>query len=207
MRRQFIVDTETTALEPDYVAGSGVIWELALIERPPFPRSRVEHLWRMEPDASKADRDSLRVGRYYERTERMKHRDLLEHDIARTPANRGGYWSHPPALALHIAQVLNDATLICSVPTFDVGFLAAFLRANKQAPTWHYRVRDFASIAYGYLRARDNELGDAWAGLDAGTDDFARALGVDPFNYERHTALGDCRLVADALDVVEGRKP
>jgi hypothetical protein len=41
--------------------------------------------------------------------------------------------------------------------------------------------------------------------MDAGTDDFARALGVDPGQFERHSALGDCRLAGLMLDIIEGR--
>lgn len=212
VRRQLVVDCETTSLTPSYADGSGVIWEVAVLERCP-DGTRVEGLWRMEPDdASRADRESLAVGGYYDRTRLMKHRDQLAHDIAR----KGSYWSHPPALALHLAQLLNGATLICSVPTFDVAFLTAFLAAHKHAPTWHYRVRDFASVAYGYLTGKPSALAPvipigaepyaAVPPLDAGTDDFARALGLDLSAYERHSALPDCRIVADALDVIEGRR-
>jgi hypothetical protein len=205
-RRTVICDLETTGLS----AALHEPWEFAFVFRPDGDHPASEHLYRIVPDLPKADTDALRVNRYYERTARMKHRDSLAHDIARTPASRGGYWSHPPALALHLARLLDDVTLICSVPTFDVSFLTAFLRAHGQAPTWHFRVRDFSSIAWGYLTACQ-ALGveglDAALGvpaLDSGTDDFARALGVDPLSHERHTALGDCRLVNSCLSIMDG---
>jgi hypothetical protein len=66
-------------------------------------------------------------------------------------------------------------------------------------------------MAYGYLSAclalgvegRDAALGVP--DMDAGTDDFARALDVDPGQFERHSALGDCRLAGLMLDIIEGR--
>lgn len=213
-RRQLVLDCETTSLTPSYADGSGTIWELATIERLP-DGTREEHLWRMKPDLAKADPAALQKGRYYERTTGMRHTDTRAHDLARQRPGRG-YWSHPPALAAHLARLLNDVTLLCSVPTFDTGFLTAFLRAHGQAPTWHYRVRDFASIAYGYLTGKPEALApvipigvEPYASvpaLDAGTADFAAALGLDVRSYETHTALGDCRLVADTLDIIEGRR-
>lgn len=199
-RTQAILDLETTGLE----YSRHQIWEAAVIIRDPITAAREEHLWRLEPDLAKADPAALRVGKFYERTGKMKTRDTLAHDIARTPANRGAYWSHPPALAALLARLLDDVTLVASNPVFDVGFLTAFLRTHRQAPSWHYRVKDFPSIAYGFLSGRPDRATPVPA-LDAGTDDFAMALGLDRSSYERHTALGDCRLVADGLDIIEGR--
>jgi hypothetical protein len=208
VRRHFVVDCETTSLTPDHFGGTGMIWELALVNRD----DGTEYLYRMEPNLAKADPGALRVGRYYERTAKMKHRDHLAHDISKTPASRGGYWSNPCAVSVLLARMLDDATLIAAVPTFDAGFMADMLRAFGQAPTWHYRLRDFGSMAYGYLSAclalgaegRDAALGVP--ALDAGTDEFAAALGVDVGKFERHTALGDCRLVCAGLDVMEGAR-
>ena len=108
--------------------------------------------------------------------------------------------------------MLDGATILCANPAFDTGFLAALLNKHGHAACWHYRLRDIGSMAYGYLSAclalgvegRDAALG--LPGIDAGTDDFARALGVDPDRFERHSALGDCHLLAAMLDVIEGRK-
>ena len=77
-RRQVILDCETTSLEPDYDGGTGTIWELACIERD----TGTSHLWRMEPDLSKADPGALRVGKFYERTRMMKRVDGRVHDLA-----------------------------------------------------------------------------------------------------------------------------
>ena len=210
-RRRLVVDTETTSLTPDYRTGAGVIWELALIDR----ESGQEWLWRMKPDASKADPGALQVGRYYERTE-----DTLQHsdsqmiwNVAAHPAPVSPYWSNPDLVAAFVVRLLDGATLIAANPTFDANYLSAFLGTHGQSrQPWHYRLRDIGSMACGYLSAcqalgiegRDAALGVP--PMDASTDEFALALGLDLSKYERHSALGDCRLVSDMLSVIEGAR-
>jgi hypothetical protein len=202
-RRQLIIDTETTSLVPDYETGAGVIWEVAVIDR----ADGSEHLWRTEPDLAKADPGALQVGRYYDRTTEMTwhstdvraEREDAAYDLH---AAQRACWSQPRALAAQIAPLLNGATLIAANPAFDAGFLAAFLRQYGQAPAWHYRLRDIGSMAWGWLNAASIA---GMPAMDASTDDFARALHVDPEGFGRHSALGDCRLVAAMLDVIEGR--
>jgi len=189
-RRLLLIDTETTGLD----SSRHEVWEIAVAER-----HGPEHLWRIEPDLTLAEPKALEVGRFYERTANTtRHSDPgLVCDVA---GYRGAdaYWSAPRKLAAN--------------PTFDAGFLTALLRKHGQAATWHYRLRDIGSMAYGYLSAclalgvegRDAALGVP--SIDASTDDFAKALGVDPDQFERHSALGDCRLLAAMLDVIEGRK-
>jgi hypothetical protein len=201
-----IVDTETTSLTPDYGTGSGVIWELALIGR----ADGSEHLWRMKPDLSVADPQALSVGRYYERTEGMRPWTLDgTADLARPQSEAGipvHCWSSAPKLAAEVTRMLDGKIIVAANPAFDAGFLSAFLRANGEAPTWHYRLRDIGSMAWGWLAAQHAHglyFGEIPA-IDASTDELARALGVDPLGFDRHSALGDCRLVAAMLDVIEG---
>jgi hypothetical protein len=202
-RHQLIIDTETTSLVPDYETGAGVIWELAVIDRTDGKR----RLWRTEPDLAKADPGALQVGRFYERTTKMSwhsadrsgERREAHYDLE---GANWAYWSQPGALAAVIAPLLNGSTLIAANPTFDAGFLAAFLRRYGQAPTWHYRLRDIGSMAYG--RCLGMRAAREMPALDASTDDFARALGIDPDDYERHSAMDDCLLVDAMLDVIEG---
>ena len=198
-RQTIIVDTETTSLMPDYETGSGVIWELAAIVR----ETGAEHVWRMSPDLSVADPGALRVGQFYKRTKGTQEACVpVVWDLAEPGAeSQTPFWSSPLLLADKVARLLDDAVIVAANPTFDAGFLAAFLRANGQAPTWHYRLRDIGSMAYGWLQAADQ---GKWPGtIDASTDTFAASLGVDVDQFERHSALGDCRLVAAMLDVIE----
>lgn len=208
MRHQLIVDVESTSLTPDYETGAGVIWELAVIDRTDGKR----RLWRTEPDLAKADSGALQVGRFYERTTKMSwhsadrsgERREAHYDLE---GANWAYWSQPRALAAVLAPLLNGATLIAANPTFDAGFLAAFLRRYGQAPTWHYRLRDIGSMAWGWLQANHLPHHLDTPGIASSTDDFAQALGIDPDDYERHSAMGDCLLVDAMLDVIEGGKP
>lgn len=207
-RPRIIVDTETTSLAPDYESGSGVIWELAVIDR----TRQARHLWRVKPDLAKADPAALAVGRYYERTRAMCTlcRPKRASDLANAASAADLEWSSPQALADEIAPLLDGAILVAANPAFDAGFLAAFLRAHDHAPTWHYRLRDIGSMAYGYL-AKDYSpalvregLAPEIPAIDAPTDEYALALGIDLNGFERHSALGDCELVAAMLGKIEG---
>ncbi len=211
MRPTILLDSETTSLTPDYETGAGVIWELAIIEW----GTEAEHLWRTKPDLARADPAALGVGKFYERTAGMCEDcrpPKRAYDILRTAPSQKPEWSQPEALASETARLLDGATVIAANPTFDASFLAAFLRANGHAPTWHYRLRDIGSMAWGYLNGAEVTAREVSAPedlipllpIDASTDDFARALGVDPAQFERHSALGDCRLLAAMLDVITG---
>jgi hypothetical protein len=200
-RRALILDCETTSLWPDYPGRTGTIWELATIE---YGTGRIEHVWRTEPDLAVADPGALQVNRYYEATRKMRQRDVKVHDLAGMDLSaRVASWSDPALLAAEVARRLDGVTLICASPTFDAPYVSAFLTAYGQSrQPWHHRARDIGSMAFGFLSLlRKVPCPD----LDASTDDFARALGVDPDSFERHSALGDCRLAAAMLDVILGR--
>jgi hypothetical protein len=213
-RRRVIVDCETTSLEPDYETGRGVIWELAVIGLDD-PIAIAERAWRMKPDLAKADPASLAVGRYYERTKAMCQdcRPSRANDLTQKLGDRDKpEWSNPAALAAEIAPMLDNATIIGANPTFDANHLSAFLcHYGQSRQPWHYRLRDIGSMAWAYLNAcqtlgvegRDAALGVP--AIDASTDEFARALNIDPAKFERHSALGDCRLVAVMLAQIEKR--
>jgi DNA polymerase III epsilon subunit-like protein len=201
MRRRVVVDLETTGL----TAGYHDIWEIGVIEL--TPAGRVEHRWLIEPDLKCADRDSLDIGHFFERTAGVQP-GIAAVDLAQAPGP--DMWSEPSAISDVLCHLLRDVTLICAGPTFDANFLDKFMLRHGCRQRWHYRTRDIGSIVYGYLNAcmalgvpgRDAALGVP--AIDASVDDFARALGLNPDGYDRHTALGDCRLVADMLDIVEG---
>lgn len=196
-RQAIIVDTETTGLDP----ARHEIWEIGAIWR----NTGVNHLWRMKPDLAAAEPQALAVGRYYERTARMCRRCQPDRvrDLAILEDDDDAEWSSPAALAADMARLLDGATLIAANPAFDAGFLAAFLRLHGEAPTWHYRLRDIGSMAWGWLQAHHLPHHLPIPAMDANTDDLARAMGIEPDGFERHSALGDCRLVAAMLNVIE----
>jgi DNA polymerase III epsilon subunit-like protein len=195
-RPVIIVDTETTGLDPE----RHEIWEIGTINR----SSGREHQWRMKPDLSKADPQALSVGRYYERTSGMcgKCRPDRAYDLVSPYAKSADpEWSCPPVLAAEVARLLDGAILVAANPALDAGFLSAFLRANGEAPTWHYRLRDIGSMAHGFLM--HNQAKYEGLPLDSSTDTYAELLGVDSAAFDRHSALGDCRLAGAMLDVIE----
>jgi DNA polymerase III epsilon subunit-like protein len=110
-------------------------------------------------------------------------------------------------VAREAALLLDGSTLVAANPTFDAGFLTAFLNEYHQAATWHYRLRDIGSMTWGFLAGQRQEgayIGDL-PPMDASTDELAAAgLGIDLSRFERHSALGDVRLLAAMLDAIEG---
>lgn len=196
-RQTIIADTETTGLDPD----RHEIWEIGALLRD----GGGEHLWRMKPDLKAADPQALAVGRYYKRTAGMLSSSFpATWDLA-DPAQQDQtpYWSDPRLIASKVAPLLDDATIVAANPTFDAGFLTAFLRYHGEAPAWHYRLRDIGSMAWAWLQAHHLPHHLPTPAIDASTDDLARAMGIEPEDFERHSALGDCRLVAAMLDVIE----
>lgn len=206
MRPLIVVDTETTGLDWD----THELWEVAAIEVEPGGH-RSEYLWRVEPLLRGASHESMEMNGYWQHTERMCHAPAPGiYDLTRTGDPDTGYWSDPWWLAGHLALALSQATIVGAVPGFDTNFMRRFLAGHGvEKTTWHYRIRDIGSMAHGYLRAcrAATDLAVAVPTIDANTDDFALALGLDPASYGRHTGLGDARLVADMLDIISGRQP
>jgi hypothetical protein len=218
-RQALVVDTETDGLHAELGAR---LWEVCTLD----PASGEEHLWRVQlPPEALADEGALEVCHYREAAATMA--PLAAPGLCDLSLPENGtwpMWSHPRKLASHLLDVLAGVTIIGAVPGFDERFLGAFLREHGYGPPypWHYRVRDIGSMAYGWLQgraagaqflaepgsdaARDHpDIPSAVPPVDASTDDFARALGVDPGQFDRHSALGDCRLVAAMLAVIEGK--
>ena len=125
-----------------------------------------------------------------------RRRDLTR----QVTAGQDEHWSDPAAVAAVIAPMLNDVTLLISVPTFDDPYLKAFLAASRP-------VADVASPGPRHLldgprlprrlpgarRARPSRRrARRCGGSTPGQKSYARALGLNPDDFDAHTALGDC---------------
>lgn len=185
MSKLVFVDTETTGLD----SGRHEIWELAAIVR--GDDGDREYAWQIRPSLKTADPAGLRVGRYCERCtitgQPVDAAVTLAH-----PEHRDSWsgWGHH--VAEQLAPLLDGATLVGAVPDFDARFLTRFLRTHEQAATWHYHLVDVETLAAGALR-----MPPPW-----GFDDLLAAFGLVYDEADRHTALGDARMVRDLYDAV-----
>lgn len=185
------LDTETTGLDRE----RHQVWEIGAIVRTEDVGD-IEYQWMLRPDLRTADPTGLRIGRYYERMGavrasypggscwRVKH-----------PVDTGGYAMDE--VAAELARLLDGVTLVGAVPDFDAEILRRWLRRNGQAGTWHYHLVDVETLAAGALRRPP-----PW-----GLDDLLADCGLVYDEADRHTALGDARMVRDLYDAVMAGTP
>lgn len=167
------IDCETTGLEPD----RHEMWELAVILRAPG-KDPVEGTWQLPVDLVTADPTSLQINHFYERY------DAEMNDTPRLAARE-------------IATMLDGATLIGSIPSFDAAFVDRFLRRNGSAPSWHYRLLCVESLAAGRLGLRP-----PWD-----TNEMGARLGCPKDPATQHTAMGDARWAMKVFDAVYASTP
>lgn len=173
------LDTETTSLRPDRRA-----WEVAIIVRDTDAGTDVEHTWFIETDdldLGNADPVSLRIGRFYERHPQFNGQELKFTDI-----------DVEDVVAREVEYLTRGAIVVGAVPDFDTHVLGEMLRRSGFCPAWHYHLVDVETLAAGALK-----LPPRW--------DFDKVLAAYGLTYDeadRHTALGDTRMVRDLYDVV-----
>lgn len=195
------VDTETISLARDHRH----LWEIALIV-PDYhgPGQDLEEEWFLaDVPLGEADAVALQVGRFHDRY----------------PGVDGA--GHPPKYLYdrrHIARLVEKYTrgrhLVGAVPSFDEQRLWDFLRAHGQCPGWHYHLVDVEALAAGYIAAHNRAV--EWADGRSGdlipvdprppwdSNQLSLAVGVDPGDFERHTALGDAKWAKAIYDAVTG---
>jgi len=219
MSRTCFVDTETTSLRPDRRA-----WEIGIIERVPVTVKHPdgpdtsstedrEHHWFIDADdldLANADLFSLNIGRFYERHPQYQ----LDHEAP---------WSatatESDALR-EIEAVTRGAHLVGAVVSFDADVLGQRMRAHGICPSWHYHLVDVEALAAGYLAGSYRAIQEVGKNPEADgptyeealcaippwkSDDLSRAVGVEPDDFDRHTALGDARWAMRIYDAVMGR--
>ena len=182
------IDTETTSLRPDRRA-----WEIGILARD-ADGHEVEHQWFIESDdldLGNADLMSLKIGRFYQR-----HPQYREPGPFVVPDEEGD--------ALRQVEAVTRGAHLCgAVVNFDADVLGARMRAHGIAPSWHYHLIDVEALAVGFLCAGRGDLAPVPLPWDSTA--ISEAVGVDPSQFDRHTALGDARWAAAIWDAA--RRP
>lgn len=180
------LDTETTGVSDDCD-----IWEIGLIAR--TDAGDVEYCWRLRPSMWAAEPTGLRISRYYERIGVLGGAEIGAGYRVVHP--KGGDKTTADAVALELAALLDGATILGAVPDFDTRHLSKWLAERGQCGTWRYHLVDVETLAAGALR-----LPPPW-----NFDDLLGRYGLSYDEADRHTALGDARLVRDLYDAVMNR--
>jgi hypothetical protein len=177
------IDTETTGLD----RRAREVWDVGLVRREPDGSEREWGAVVGEGlDLFGADPEALQVGRFYDR--HPEHGGT--NDLPVLPEE---------LVACEVARRLEGAHLVGAVPSFeDTGLFRLLDRYNlipeDGSTPWHYHLVDVEALAAGALG-----LQPPW---DSG--ELSRALGVEPAQFERHSALGDARWALALYDAVMG---
>lgn len=209
--RRVWMDTETTKLSILRRA-----WDVALIVREHLEDVDYEYQWFVHPfdlDLENADPKALEIGGFWQRHPHApallalgySNDDLgalRELDMRTLPAanvRRARY------IARDVHALTRDRAMIYgSNPGFDMYTLGVMCEDEGLAPEWHYHPNDVPSLIEGWLMGRGQPVP---ADRHARSEAFCRAVGVDPSNYPRHSAIGDCRLFRDAYDAIAKSTP
>lgn len=187
-----IVDTETTSLRRDRRA-----WEVAMIRIDGDGITEWQSYIR-DVDLSEADPASLKIGRFHERHPSYRPDRLAPGDLAHFEEGASGV----------IENWTRGTTIVGAVPNFDTEVLADMLRRHNMVPAWHYHLIDVETLVAGWLHAMprvdwlNENLSDDLLVLPWKSNDLSRAVGVNPDDFDRHTALGDCKWVLAQLEAV-----
>jgi hypothetical protein len=209
MSRLAFVDCETTGIS---TAKGARPWEIALITRDAAHAGDREYVWHIRPDLTTADPMALKIGGYYERCQ-IRDSDGLGFGTARRISQPNSDLALTAAkAAFDIAQLLDGALLVGANPWFDAEHIGAFLCDWNECLAADYHMRDIGSLVTGYIAGRCAAAPPGSAPLrPAGGSrkltDMARAMGLNPDDYDAHQALSDARLARDIWDAVMGVAP
>ncbi len=193
------LDTETTGTGPDDQP-----WEVAAIRRDPDGAETELHVF-VEHDA----RRIVTVPAAF----RIDWATRFDPATALS-ANDAGYrvsdllegWTsegQPPPVTV----------IVGANPGFDLRMIRSLFVGSELDPNdlVHYRPVDVGVLAYGYINGQvqagvgtPEMRAVLEAGLPWSSDALSRAIGVDPDQFERHTAPGDVAWVKAVYDVVTG---
>lgn len=215
--RRVWLDTETTKLAPSRRA-----WDVALIVRDRELEDDLEYQWFVHPidlDLEYADAKALEIGGFWERHPHAPTllqwglREMIEAEATQLAGQldmRRLGAADNVRRARYVAQDVHALTrdrsqIYGSNPSFDMQTLEMMLFEEGLVPQWHYHPNDVPNLIEGWLIGRisaSSRSTDFPTGRKS--EDWCRAVGVEPNDYPRHTALGDCQLFRDAFDAMFG---
>lgn len=189
---------------------------------------RAEYLWQLPVDLSRADPIALNIGRFFDRrgptgtTSYFPGLDAFDQsgEISQTGQTIGPKVVHPgnmPWWCDQFARLTWGAHLVGAVVSFDADRLARLLRKNFACGGWHYHLIDVEALAVGFAIGRCHGMAVAGditrygGAVDAAhlartlpwdSSGLSRAVGVDPDQFDKHTALGDARWAEAVYDAV-----
>lgn len=178
-------DTETLGLDP-----YAPIWEFAAIRRDGDTGVETEHHFFISHDPNNRHLKSLPEQFRADYDERYNPYTAL------TPYEA----SHEIAKVFYRKHGQPLPSLVGAVPSFDAERLARqFLEPLGIERPWHYHLLDIENIVTGFLAAKRKLDPPPWK-----SDKLSAAIGVDPADYPRHTAMGDVRWTMAQWDAVFG---
>lgn len=97
-------------------------------------------------------------------------------------------WAEPPSRVwAEFAREAEGRHIVGMVPSFDEERIRRALWAHcEQRPTWHYHLIDVETLMVGHLHADGMLPVLPWS-----SDELSRTIGVEPDEFERHSAMGD----------------
>lgn len=168
-----VVDTETTGLDDQLHE----VFEIAAIRRNSDGTQTRLEFW-LPVDLERADPRALELNRYHERLSARQERGLSFDDPAHAVAE--------------LVELTRGLPILGMNPGFDVRFLTPLILRHGRRPEWHYTPVDVKALIAGALR-----IPPPWR-----SEELARALRIDPADYARHGAMGDCEYTLDCYDAV-----
>lgn len=164
------IDTETLGLDADHHP----VWEIGIVlpsgEEVELQVEVTEH------ELSLAHPKALEIGRFKER-----------YGIGTKPFSRD-------FVAHQLHDMLTERVhLAGAVVSFDEERLRRLMWRQGMTPQWHYHLIDVETLAVGYLAANDTCAESPMPAPPWDSEELSRAVGVDPEDFDRHTALGDAR--------------
>jgi hypothetical protein len=219
------VDIETTGLDPD----DHEVWEVGLIT-PVVGATAAEdgwneQIWQLPVDLSKADPMALNIGRFHDR--RLPADSLVPLATFASEFVRDTRGLHLAGAVVsfdaeRLWQLLrnNGECPMWHYHIIDVEALAAgWLAGRRHASDYAAKVSESGDCTYVAINTEDGPSSRCrihpWTDHEFSSDptgalppwksaDLSRAVGVNPEDFEKHTALGDARWAKAIYEAVMG---